>query len=158
MKGKFLFVSLASIALCLVVAFAGHTAEQKGQPTIEGKDVVKFPLVLTFKKPEPLKKSNFSVITFSHVQHQKVACGSCHHMWDGSSDIQSCSADGCHDEYGTLTGTMSYFKAFHARDAEYSCYGCHLRLNKELTAQGKQPLKISPCQNNICHKRDEAKK
>ncbi|MEF2230535.1 MAG: cytochrome c3 family protein [Pseudodesulfovibrio sp.] len=69
-------------------------------------------------------------VEFSHASHSdaKIDCTICHHTWDGKGPIQSCSAAGCHDQQGK-TGPQALYAAFHAKDAQSSCLGCHKTAN-----------------------------
>jgi len=113
------------------------------------KNVLQYPVELTFKRPgnRPESASLFAVVKFSHFDHQKVACTTCHHTWDGKGKVESCTTAGCHDDTKTKNEPNSYFRAFHSVQSETSCRGCH----KKLTDAGKAQLTTSPCSNNACH-------
>lgn len=151
MKLKGLVVAMAGLALTLGFTMVGHTQDApkaKFSPNIEAKNVISFPLVVKFNRPAAaVKKSNFPMVTFSHGQHMSVNCVTCHHTWDGKSPVQGCNEDGCHSDTVNRADSMSYYKAFHSRDSEQSCLGCHIKLNEKATKK----IKISPCSNNVCH-------
>jgi len=125
-------------------------AQAKAASSYEAKNVLQFPISLTFIRPEGRPTSLFAPVEFSHFDHQNVSCMSCHHTWDGVSEVDSCSAEGCHDDLTNRAEVTSYFRAFHARDSETSCRGCHLKMSLEGTAN----LPTSPCGNNACHPRE----
>lgn len=146
---------LVVMALGLVMTFAfvmvGNTQEAPGKakfsPTIEAKNVVSLPMQVKFIRPGAVKKTNFAPVSFSHGQHMNVSCTTCHHTWDGASEVQACATEGCHGNFVNRAETDSYYKAFHSRTAENSCLGCHTALNKNAAKK----VKISPCSNNACH-------
>lgn len=147
---------IALTALCVAGAGAVSLAaqqpqSQKGKAICEFQQVVEFPLQVTFVKPKELKKTNFGPISFSHMTHAEVACTTCHHTWDGKSNVQSCSDEGCHDNYDGKSGSVSYFNAFHKRDSESSCVGCHAKNAGKIAAKSKKPVTLMPCHNNSCH-------
>ncbi len=72
-----------------------------------------------------------SAVAFPHSQHFGYTCMTCHHKWDGNSQVQSCTASKCHDQlsstvkdkkaldYGPVA--IRYYKyAFHQQ-----CISCH---------------------------------
>ena len=111
---------------------------------------VKFPIEFTFKRPAGRPTELFAEVTFSHFDHQEVACTVCHHTWDGGEDIESCSTEGCHSNFSAKNEPDSYFRAFHTKHSEISCRGCHMAL----TNAGEANLPSSPCGNNVCHPRE----
>ncbi|WP_319542978.1 cytochrome c3 family protein [uncultured Pseudodesulfovibrio sp.] len=94
--------------------------------------------------PEGMKATK-TLVDFSHAKHDaaKIDCTSCHHTWDGTSDIQSCATPGCHDQPGKK-GETAYYSAFHAKNSDKSCLGCHKIIKKR---DGK-PVPVS-CKS--CH-------
>ncbi|MCJ2163267.1 MULTISPECIES: cytochrome c3 family protein [unclassified Pseudodesulfovibrio] len=70
-------------------------------------------------------------VTFSHAKHDaaKVECVTCHHTWDGTSDIKQCSTSGCHDQPGKKDA-RAFYTAFHSKKTENSCLGCHKIVKK----------------------------
>ena len=106
---------------------------------------------------------------FPHSRHMTFACATCHHKWDYTEDLQSCTASGCHDlgkqpeksvEDGQYTEeSIRYYKyAYHQM-----CRGCHRdinaqnrEINKELLAGGNMELKRNgPVSCKGCHKEEE---
>ncbi|WP_272700717.1 cytochrome c3 family protein [Desulfovibrio sp. Fe33] len=86
-----------------------------------------------------------SLVDFPHGRHVKadMECATCHHTWDGKSEIKGCSASGCHDQPGKKEAT-AFYSAFHAKNTDKSCLGCHKIVKKR---DGK-PVPIS-CKQ--CH-------
>ena len=83
------------------------------------------PADLKLGPPEGMKATK-TLVDFSHSKHDaaNIDCVSCHHTWDSKSDIQSCSAAGCHNQKGKKEVNSFYF-AFHNKKSETSCVGCH---------------------------------
>lgn len=77
-------------------------------------------------------KATKTLVDFSHATHDsaKIDCVTCHHAWDGKSDIQSCATTGCHDQTGKK-GNNTFYAAFHNKNADSSCLGCHKKTNKK---------------------------
>ena len=86
-------------------------------------------------------------VDFSHASHSGagVECATCHHTWDGKGTIQSCSTPECHDQQGKK-GAQTFYAAFHDKNAESSCLGCH----KTANAKDGSSLPVS-CKD--CHAR-----
>jgi hypothetical protein len=72
-----------------------------------------------------------SAVAFPHSQHFSYTCMTCHHKWDGNSQVQSCTASKCHDQpslpvkskktRSNRQEAIRYYKyAFHQQ-----CIGCH---------------------------------
>lgn len=89
------------------------------------------PADLILTPPETMRAKK-SPVDFSHTIHgaAKIECATCHHTWDGTSNIQSCSASGCHDQDGKR-GPNSFYAAFHDKKSEASCLGCHKSVKKQ---------------------------
>lgn len=150
MRSKVLVTALSVMALMLAVA-GSASAQAKFSDLVEAKSSLCYPLQLTFKRPGAVLKTAFPQVGFNHATHDAVACSTCHHTWDGKGQPQACNDSGCHDNYTERQDTMSYFKAFHAKDAEASCLGCHLKNNQVQKAKGGKTLALAPCSNNVCH-------
>lgn len=99
---------------------------------------------LKLQPPEGMKARK-SFVDFSHASHgaAKIDCITCHHTWDGKSDVQSCAASGCHDQPGKKE-TNAFYAAFHDKKSETSCLGCH-------KAEKKQGNKNVPVSCKSCH-------
>ncbi|QGY41504.1 cytochrome C [Pseudodesulfovibrio cashew] len=94
--------------------------------------------------PPAAMKASKTPVAFSHDLHGKaeVQCTTCHHTWDGKSEIQSCASAGCHDQPGKK-GPEAYYTAFHSKKKDNSCLGCHKIVKK----QGK----VVPVSCKECH-------
>lgn len=122
-------------------------------------DITLTPLV------EEAKRTN---VSFPHSVHFSYACQECHHEWDGSAPVQSCSTSECHDlkqapktENGepvqdSQLSIRYYKKAFHDM-----CIGCHKAIkasNKALEAARvslEEPLPaVGPTSCNHCHPKE----
>lgn len=92
---------------------------------------VEVPTDMRLGPPEGMKASKTEV-AFSHQTHDaaKIECTTCHHTWDGKSDVQSCATAGCHDQKGKK-GVHSFYLAFHNKKSEASCLGCHKVMKKQ---------------------------
>ncbi|WDP92187.1 MAG: class III cytochrome C family protein [Desulfobacter sp.] len=81
-------------------------------------------------------------VNFPHGQHFEFACQSCHHDWDGESEVESCMS--CHEELEPTTGRniknpdniMYYLAAYHN-----VCLDCHRDTTKERKAVIKAAAK-----------------
>ena len=126
---KSLFVTLATAALvCVFVLPALYAVEAPGD--------------LTLSVPEGGTATQ-APVDFSHAAHGSFDCEACHHKWDGSSEVQPCSAEGCHTDLEDKRGDASFYKAFHDRMSETSCTGCHTAKKKAGEATG--PTACTDC-------------
>ena len=111
-------------------------------------------------------ESKRSAVAFPHSRHFGYTCKTCHHKWDGNSQVQSCTASKCHDQLTApdrkermldySSDSIRYFKyAFHKQ-----CIGCHKEIktnNVRLARSGRtlrEPLPATGptgCVN--CHPR-----
>lgn len=114
---KSLIVGLVSAALmCLMAA-----------PAVFAVDA---PADMVLKAPEGAKVTK-APVAFSHqTGHADIDCKTCHHTWDGSSEVQPCSTSGCHDNVKSKRGEDSFYAAFHDRKSVHSCVGCHKKEKK----------------------------
>lgn len=130
---RFVMTTMTLCVLVLASAFAWASVEP--------------PADIKLAPPEGMKASK-TLVDFSHARHgaAKIECETCHHTWDGESEVLSCSASGCHDQPGKR-GDNSFYRAFHSRKSETSCVGCHKIVKKK---DRKSPVPIS-CKS--CHPR-----
>ena len=90
-------------------------------------------------------------VMFRHQSHQGkgIACKHCHHETSSETLYSSCR-DECHATPGARErDPMSMFMAFHARETDRSCYGCHSQLaekepDKYPNFKGCRPCHMSP--------------
>jgi len=151
MRSKVMYLALLGMALSLALAPMAFSENAGFSAIVVAKSTICFTLALTFKRPTGVLATKLPAVTFSHGQHATLACADCHHMWDGKGPVESCNSAGCHEVLDSRQDPMSYFKTYHNKDAAYSCLGCHMKMNQERKEHGKDPLKLSPCSNNICH-------
>lgn len=130
-------IAILAVTLVLSVAAAAFAATP---PAPEAAVEMKF----------PGEKNKYAPIMFEHHdRHLAVegSCVTCHHKWDGKSDITGCRVEGCHSDFSKANRKQptSYDYAFHARKAANSCVGCH---SATLKANPSSP---APKKCNDCH-------
>ncbi|MFP4072340.1 MAG: cytochrome c3 family protein [Desulfovibrionales bacterium] len=113
-------------------------------PSLYAVDV---PADMVLKAPEGVEMKQ-SPVDFSHTTHADLECTACHHEWDGESEVQSCSAEGCHDIFEAKSpkdkrDPRFFYNAWHDRKSEISCVGCHAALKKAGEATG--PIGCADC-------------
>ena len=75
--------------------------------------------------------SKRSVVAFPHSQHFSYTCRTCHHKWDGKTQVKSCTVSQCHDQLSSplKMKTMSDYGSDSNRYYKYAfheqCIGCH---------------------------------
>ncbi len=90
-------------------------------------------------------------VTFNHRTHMAVPCKTCHHEEGSTGHFVSCTE--CHSEPGPRNeDEMSQFQAYHAKDSDRSCYGCH---KKMLEARPQDFPHFTNCRP--CHMSDAAR-
>ena len=112
-------LTLAVACLLCVPAFAADDEEPKGVSDIKevGK-VIRNPITI-----EATGGKQKMDVVFNHSSHRRVRCQTCHHALP--SDIDA--------KYVSCGIAPSLFKAFHAKDSDHSCYGCHMKKRKQYT-------------------------
>ncbi len=108
-------------------ATAGSEVVASGSFTIPLRNI-------TIEAPEGAYTRKSSV-DFPHAAHFYFSCQSCHHDWDGSSQIKNCTTSGCHDQLEPDEKTRNinapennrYFMAAYHK----GCIKCHRTLLKE---------------------------
>lgn len=123
---------LATLTLCVLILTANMAAAATEAPGD-----------LKLGPPEGMKATK-TLVDFSHQKHgdAKIDCVTCHHTWDGKSDVKSCATAGCHDQKGKK-GVNAFYTAFHAKKSDKSCLGCHKIVKKE--------GKVVPVSCKSCH-------
>lgn len=124
---------ITALALCMAIFIANSALAATSGPE-----------QLKLAPPAGMKATK-TPVDFPHGKHVALPldCVSCHHTWDGKSEISSCAAPGCHVETGKK-GPEAFYTAFHAKKTETSCLGCHKIVKKR---DGK-PVPVS-CKS--CH-------
>jgi len=123
----------------LLIAVFGSTGKVTGKNTNE--EVMCIPMGNILLEPPELVKAKKSPVDFPHSRHFFYDCKTCHHQWEGDTQIQNCTTSGCHDleKSPTRLGkgksnrelNLKYYKtAYHNL-----CIGCHKKMkmkNKQL--------------------------
>lgn len=144
MKKKLLTLAVACL-LCLPAFAADDQKEPEGISNIQeiGK-VIRNPLTL-----EASRNPKMNVV-FNHATHKRVRCQTCHHEQpsDISAKYVGCGAsEECHVlPMGDDGGVPSLFKAFHSKDSDHSCYGCHMQKRAQYTGFQKG---CAPCHEAV---------
>ena len=90
-----------------------------------------------------------SAVAFPHSQHFGYTCKTCHHKWDGNSQVQSCTSSKCHDQLSfpvkskktranSLEAIRYYKYAFHQQ-----CIGCHreIKIHNDKLERSRKKIK-----------------
>ena len=78
-----------------------------------------------------------SAVAFPHSRHFDYTCKSCHHKWDGLSQVSGCTASGCHEQFAPNKGKKAKRASDpadkpHFRSAYHrKCIACHKRIKIE---------------------------
>lgn len=86
-------------------------------------------------------------VIFNHSTHKQVKCRTCHHIKDEEGKrFVKCTREECHSLKGARErDPMSAFMAYHTRDTDKSCYGCHqAERAKYPSFKGCQPCHMGP--------------
>jgi hypothetical protein len=122
--------------------------------------------VITLEPPESVEPQR-SPVEFPHSRHFIDNCKTCHHTWNFTEQIKSCTASGCHDlsvsplksEKGPVDQAkeiLYYKSAYHQ-----NCIGCHqdikiqnLKLETSYKKLNKELPKTGPTGCIECHPRE----
>jgi hypothetical protein len=156
--------------LCLVIVFVfGMALNVAGQNKSDTKKAVEdmvVPMGIIVIKPDPSVKAMRSPVKFDHAKHFTYDCRTCHHKWEGTAKIASCTTSNCHDllkapknptRYLAYTkeGIKYYKYAYHE-----NCIGCHKKLKaKQIKAEMsykklEKKEQILPTSCDDCHPKD----
>jgi hypothetical protein len=131
--------------LCIVlVTIFGSVLVVSGEEDVE--DMVVPMGIIVLSAPDGVEQKR-AAVDFPHSRHFGFECQTCHHTWEGTTQIKGCMTAGCHDvteaatkaKEGTPTRAeeIRYFKkAYHE-----SCIGCHkvMKLkNRKIEMSGKK--------------------
>lgn len=149
------------LALICAVMIAGYGI---GWVVADDAEEMCIPMGTIFIEPPANVDAKRSSVEFPHSIHFEYACQTCHHEWDRSATIQSCTASGCHDltssrneagKFDAALALKNFKTAYHDM-----CLGCH----KDIKAQNaklerayslKSTMKIGgPTSCNECHPKD----
>jgi len=76
-----------------------------------------------------------SAVAFPHSRHFNYRCKTCHHKWDGHTQIKSCSASNCHNGLSApKKDSKAPFDRYYKTAFHQSCIGCH----KEIKIQNQK--------------------
>jgi hypothetical protein len=142
LKSRMTVVGLFTIFIAGgLAAFAGETKETMDAIFVPvGRLALAPPVGVTPKR---------SAVAFPHSQHFDYTCKTCHHKWDGSSQVRNCTASKCHDQLSLPTKSneavdfkleeIRYYKyAFHQQ-----CIGCHREIKIQNDKLERSRKKIS---------------
>jgi len=130
----------------LVLLLLGGTFVVAGQNNENTGNTICIPVgTIIIKAPEGVKMKRAEV-AFPHSTHFNYKCQECHHKWDGTSQIPSCTASKCHDLMKSPAKAANanpdsdldvrYYKtAYHK-----GCIGCHKAIkakNKTLSTSNR---------------------
>jgi hypothetical protein len=151
---------------CLLLSvFIGSTPvmAQEVAVNIEKQDTLCLPSAkIVLMAPESIEME-LTPVQFPHATHFSYSCYDCHHKWDGTAEIKSCTTSGCHDVITTpetpLTDgeytneAIKYYKyAYHEQ-----CRPCHkdvrLESSKEQSLDEAESTAPTGCVE--CHPKDE---
>ena len=108
---KSMFLLLLSLSFLLV-------GDVQARSIMEMMRVIKEPIVIKAGKSRRMD------VTFQHNSHKGISCMQCHHLSGDKGRYVPCVE--CHAKPGPRErDPMSMFMAFHARDTQRSCLGCH---------------------------------
>ena len=129
------YVTLLLFALAVLCTGAAQARDIK-----EMAQIIKKPIEI------PGGSSARMSVMFPHTAHKGINCMHCHHEVGGDSRYVACTE--CHSTPGARErDSMSMFMAFHAKDTDRSCYGCHTK--KALENPAKYGEKFKGCRP--CH-------
>jgi len=67
-----------------------------------------------------------SAVAFPHSRHFNYRCKTCHHKWDGHTQVKSCSASNCHNGLSApKKDSKAPFDRYYKTAFHQSCIGCH---------------------------------
>lgn len=91
----------------------------------------------------------YAPVVFPHQKHLSLGdCTVCHHKWkDRSKAPKKCTSSGCHDLIGAkgpeMTKVNSSYYAFHSKESDRSCKGCHM--NRKEAGKSAGPTNCTKC-------------
>jgi hypothetical protein len=135
---------MAIVALFTIIAESLGIAAAETEVTM---DAIYVPVGRIVLAPPVGVSPKRSAVAFAHSRHFDYTCKTCHHKWDGNSQVQSCTASKCHDQLSATVKNQKtpneglqairYYKyAFHQQ-----CISCHREIkthNKRLEQSRKK--------------------
>ena len=115
---------------------------------------------ITIHAPEGVEAKR-APVAFPHSAHFDYACKECHHNWEGDTDLNSCTASGCHelterpDTTDPSEAILYFKKTFHKK-----CISCHAEIKRANKAAGASAsvsakmMKTGPTGCKECHPKE----
>ncbi len=129
------YVSLLFFSLALVMWSVGTQAR-------DIKEMSQF-----IKQPLQIKAglSKRMDVVFPHTAHRGINCLQCHHEIGPDGRYVACTE--CHSKPGPRErDPLSMFMAFHAKESDRSCVGCHKQMLNKIPAKYEAKFKgCRPC-------------
>jgi hypothetical protein len=140
--------SVMTVAVLLIIFIAGGPTAFCEETEVT-MDAIFVPVGRLALGPPVGVASKRTAVAFPHSRHFGYTCKTCHHKWDGNSQVQSCTASKCHDqlsfsvrykrELDYRTEPIRYYKnAFHQQ-----CISCHreIKIHNEKLERSKKKIK-----------------
>ncbi len=136
------------ISFCVLSIIIGLILGTAAVVSGQAEDEICVPLGPIILEPLESVEAKRTPTEFPHSRHMVVVdCKTCHHMWIGDEQIQTCTTSGCHDVDVSPTiskksnvapdqAILYYKTAFHQM-----CIGCHKEMkmvNEELEMSYKR--------------------
>jgi hypothetical protein len=155
------------LILCLIVMVAYGSTWVGADQSPESVSELCIPMGIIALQPPSGADQQRAAVDFNHSLHFDFNCKTCHHTWEGTGAVQSCSTSGCHDLVKTPMkpdnagideemAIRNFKRAFHA-----SCIGCHKRIKEANLAleMSRKPVgdklaATGPTSCAECHPRD----
>lgn len=145
-KGNWVTVIPILVLSLLAVGFLLGSGYAKDCP--ESEKEIELEKTIITETPEGVESTQPQV-TFPHLNHaMEYGCAACHHQWEPDTEASPAKCFECHSNTKERTGEDSYFAAFHDRQAETSCLGCHMTTSRD------EDSSSGPLKCNECHIRD----
>jgi len=131
------------LAFVFFLAFGVVQAREKSDSTDASgnKHTVQLESSILMEPPRDRVEIFRESVQFPHLQHSMdYGCRKCHHNWDISEQENPSPCITCHNDFETTHGEGSYFGAFHSRQVQRSCVGCHYTDGGDVA-----PLKCPVC-------------
>ena len=140
--------SIMTLIALFTIFIAGDLAAV-GEETEVTMDAIFVPVGRLALAPPVGVTPKRSAVAFPHSRHFGYTCKTCHHKWDGNSQVQSCTASKCHDQLSLAVKykkamdnraeAIRYYKyAFHQQ-----CISCHreIKIHNEKLERSRRKLK-----------------
>ena len=140
--------SIMTAIVVFIFLIAGGPAAV-AEKTEETMDAIFVPVGRLALAPPVGVTAKRSAVAFPHSLHFRYTCNTCHHKWDGNSQVQSCTASKCHDQLSLpvkakkaranrLEAIRYYKTAFHQQ-----CISCHteIKIHNEKLERSRKKVK-----------------